>query len=414
MISILAQTLISVFLLLVAIQIVEALYAAFASIRRIRLDRCEPPDVAICAHYRNEEASIEGILKSNLPWVAANGSSVLVSCQTDVAHSIRNSLIDLVDRAQGRLLVETDVSSKSEQMNRLALRATAGNIYFLDADSKIHSREGEALEVASPLSSEFDVVQGTTLIREESGLLGSFLASERAISSLVSHNAAYQFSGLACFCGSNAVWRTDTARKFGFTNSSLTEDIEVSLRLHLGGRKIGFNPMQISTELAPSNILHLWNQRVRWEQGWIEAARSHWWTIVTSKMPFASKCAWTYGLIARRGLQSITLTSGLSLSIMLGSAGNAKALLCLLLLLGMQYVVAVVQSLSLCSVLQRTSDVPFRRRNLFTYIACYPFVELLKSIVVLKASLNVVLGQRIWLVTPRAGAAETYSKAMSQ
>jgi hypothetical protein len=55
----------------------------------------------------------------------------------------------------------------------------------------------------------------------------------------------------------------------------LTEDIDSSLRVVQDGGRIVSDPGLVSTELAPDTAKALWNQRLRWAQGWSQVSLRH-------------------------------------------------------------------------------------------------------------------------------------------
>ena len=55
----------------------------------------------------------------------------------------------------------------------------------------------------------------------------------------------------------------------------LTEDIDSSLRVVAAGGRIACDPGLISRELAPTTLRALWNQRMRWAQGWFQVSLRH-------------------------------------------------------------------------------------------------------------------------------------------
>ena len=73
---------------------------------------------------------------------------------------------------------------------------------------------------------------------------------------------------MGVFGGSNALWKTETLRKYMFRHDVQTEDIELSVRVLLGDIKIRFCPESRSGELPPKSFKALWRQRLRWEIGW--------------------------------------------------------------------------------------------------------------------------------------------------
>ncbi|NET42360.1 glycosyltransferase family 2 protein [Okeania sp. SIO2B3] len=52
----------------------------------------------------------------------------------------------------------------------------------------------------------------------------------------------------------------------------LTEDIDLSIRALLRGKKITFDSTIISYDQAPYDIKELWKQRTRWSQGWLQVS----------------------------------------------------------------------------------------------------------------------------------------------
>ena len=63
----------------------------------------------------------------------------------------------------------------------------------------------------------------------------------------------------------------------------LTEDIDSSMRVLEEGGKIGTDPLLVSRELATTTILHTWNQRLRWSQGWLQVSIKHCLPMVFNK-----------------------------------------------------------------------------------------------------------------------------------
>jgi cellulose synthase/poly-beta-1,6-N-acetylglucosamine synthase-like glycosyltransferase len=55
----------------------------------------------------------------------------------------------------------------------------------------------------------------------------------------------------------------------------LTEDIDSSLRVIEAGGRIASDPALVSRELAPTTLSALWNQRMRWAQGWFQVSCKH-------------------------------------------------------------------------------------------------------------------------------------------
>ena len=66
----------------------------------------------------------------------------------------------------------------------------------------------------------------------------------------------------------------------------LTEDIDSSMRVVEAGGTIVSDPGLVSLELAPESMKALWNQRMRWAQGWTQVSWRH--LVPMLKRPGAS------------------------------------------------------------------------------------------------------------------------------
>jgi cellulose synthase/poly-beta-1,6-N-acetylglucosamine synthase-like glycosyltransferase len=91
----------------------------------------------------------------------------------------------------------------------------------------------------------------------------------------VSHPGRARLHGFGIFGGSNGYWRTSLLRLVRMHGFMLTEDIDSSLRVVESGGKIAVDPALVSRELAPTTLQALWNQRMRWAQGWFQVSIKH-------------------------------------------------------------------------------------------------------------------------------------------
>lgn len=100
----------------------------------------------------------------------------------------------------------------------------------------------------------------------------------------VAHPGRARMHGFGIFGGSNGYWKTDLLRRIRMRGTMLTEDIDASLRALLAGHKIASDPQLISRELAPLTFTALWNQRMRWAQGWLQVSLAHLWPALRSPL----------------------------------------------------------------------------------------------------------------------------------
>jgi cellulose synthase/poly-beta-1,6-N-acetylglucosamine synthase-like glycosyltransferase len=126
------------------------------------------------------------------------------------------------------------------------------------------------------LSADHNVVQGHCLIRNgAASRVARTVAVEFEAIYAVCHPGRAKLHGFAIFGGSNGFWRTALLREVRMQGRMLTEDIDSSMRVLLRGRRIAYDPDLVSRELAPTTVRALWNQRMRWAQGWFQVSRRH-------------------------------------------------------------------------------------------------------------------------------------------
>ena len=116
-------------------------------------------------------------------------------------------------------------------------------------------------------------MQGHCVVRNgEDGLLERLVAAEFEAIYAVSHPGRARLHGFGIFGGSNGFWRTSLLQRVRLRGFMLTEDIDSSLRVIEAGGRIVSDPRLVSTELAPDRWGALWNQRMRWAQGWSQVS----------------------------------------------------------------------------------------------------------------------------------------------
>lgn len=171
--------------------------------------------------------------------------------------------------------------SKAENLNTALDYVRGEFVGCFDAD---HLPEPGSYERAWRwLSNGYEVVQGHCLVRNaEESWWARMVAIEFECIYALSHPGRTVRDGFGIFGGSNGYWRTDVLQRIGMVGAMLTEDIDSSMRLLEEGGKIGTDPMLISRELATSTFVQVWNQRLRWSQGWLQVSMKHCWPMMTN------------------------------------------------------------------------------------------------------------------------------------
>ena len=165
-------------------------------------------------------------------------------------------------------------TSKAQNVNAALAHVRGDFVGVFDADH--HPAPGSFSRAWRWLSQGHHIVQGHCVVRNgEASWVARLVAVEFETIYAVSHPGRARLHGFGIFGGSNGYWRTESLRQIRMQGSMLTEDIDSSMRSLLDGFSIVSDPGLISTELAPTRISALWNQRMRWAQGWTQTAKRH-------------------------------------------------------------------------------------------------------------------------------------------
>jgi cellulose synthase/poly-beta-1,6-N-acetylglucosamine synthase-like glycosyltransferase/GGDEF domain-containing protein len=234
-----------------------------------------PPAAAIIAAYLPNEAdvivhTVESFLRADYPDL-----QVILAYNTPTPLPVEAQLQQLAQSDPRFVPFRVEGSTSKAQNVNAALSLVNGEfVGVFDAD---HNPDPDSFHRAWRwLSNGYDVVQGHCVVRNgNDSLVARTIAVEFESIYAVSHPGRARLHGFGIFGGSNGYWRTDTLRATRMRGSMLTEDIDSSVRVvHAGGR-IANDPGLVSRELGPTTVKALWNQRLRWAQGWFQVSKKH-------------------------------------------------------------------------------------------------------------------------------------------
>jgi cellulose synthase/poly-beta-1,6-N-acetylglucosamine synthase-like glycosyltransferase len=243
-----------------------------------------PQASAIIAAYLPNEAptileTVEAFLRIDYPAPL----QIILAYNTPHELPVEKTLREIAQR-EPRLILYCVPHSKSKAQNvNQALTIAQGEFAgIFDAD---HHPEPDGFTRAWRwLSHGTDVVQGHCVVRNGSASwVSRMVAVEFEAIYAVSHPGRSILHNFGIFGGSNGYWKTDLLRKTRMHGFMLTEDIDSSIRIMTAGAKIKSDPKLISRELAPTNLQALWNQRLRWAQGWNQVSIKHLLKALLSK-----------------------------------------------------------------------------------------------------------------------------------
>jgi cellulose synthase/poly-beta-1,6-N-acetylglucosamine synthase-like glycosyltransferase/CheY-like chemotaxis protein len=235
-----------------------------------------PSASAIIAAYLPNEAAtliqtVEAFLRMDYP----GDFQVVLAYNTPQPMPIEETLAAIHERDPRFVPYRVETSTSKAQNVNAALGVVTGEITgVFDAD---HLPAPDAFtRAACWLSDDYDVVQGHCAVRNgDSSFVAQLVSVEFEAIYAVSHPGRARLQGFGLFGGSNGYWRTALLRTIRMHGFMLTEDIDSSLRVVESGGRIASDPGLVSHELAPTTLAALWNQRMRWAQGWFQVSRKH-------------------------------------------------------------------------------------------------------------------------------------------
>jgi cellulose synthase/poly-beta-1,6-N-acetylglucosamine synthase-like glycosyltransferase/DNA-binding response OmpR family regulator len=235
-----------------------------------------PPATALIAAYLpNEAATIIDTLSTFLRQDYPGELQILLAYNAPQHLPVEDRLIEMAAAHPRLELLRVETStSKAQNINAALAYVTGEFVGIFDADH--HPEPGSFARAWRWLAQDYDVVQGHCVVRNgEASWVSRLVAVEFETIYAVSHPGRARLHGFGIFGGSNGYWRFDALRRIRMHGSMLTEDIDSSMRGLLDGLHIVSDPGLTSTELATTTIGALWNQRMRWAQGWAQNAQRH-------------------------------------------------------------------------------------------------------------------------------------------
>jgi cellulose synthase/poly-beta-1,6-N-acetylglucosamine synthase-like glycosyltransferase len=397
---------------------VESL-AAIGAARGPKACGSPPPATAIVVAYLpNETATIVDTITDILLQEYPADLQVILAYNTPQRLPVEATLGEIAAADPRLLLLQVPGStSKAQNINAALAHVTGEFVGIFDADH--HPAPGSFLRAWQWLSNGHDIVQGHCVVRNgEASWVARLVAVEFETVYAVSHPGRARLHGFGIFGGSNGYWRRDALRQIRMHGSMLTEDIDSSMRGLLEGLSIVSDPALISTELAPTSLGALWNQRMRWAQGWTQASRRHLHpALSTSKLNNRQKLGTVFLLGWAQIIPWITIQIVPILGFVAwrdGGLGRLDWLVPLFVLLSIfTFSVGAAQAI----FAYRLGHESVRRhRRWFLLYALHSILWFgeFKNLIVRVAQLKELIGERHWRVTPRTVAAQSSAYAPAQ
>jgi cellulose synthase/poly-beta-1,6-N-acetylglucosamine synthase-like glycosyltransferase len=233
------------------------------------------PSYSLIIPTKNEESVIrrclDGILnidypKEKLQVIIVDGNST-------------DSTIEICNEFQQKnpqtiqIITEQTTCGKPAALNLALTHATGDIVAVFDADSV---PEPDVLSKASAYFNDQKImaIQGmTTSINEKSNILTRVISMEEKAWFRMLMGGREKLQLFVPLTGScQFVRRTVLQELGGWDDNSLTEDVELALRLVEKNHLIKYVPDICSGQETPANLKSLFKQRVRWYRGYMETA----------------------------------------------------------------------------------------------------------------------------------------------
>jgi len=163
---------------------------------------------------------------------------------------------------------------KAKAMNYALQYASHDIIAMIDAD---HCYKPDALRRAIAwFDSDDDIwcIKGRCYgTNPDDSILALHATVERHIAEKADLFAREVIGGYTIFGGGQAFFRREVFEELGdFDEDMLTEDIDMSSKIHAAGKRLVMDPSIITFEENPPTLDAWWSQRKRWARGWMQVA----------------------------------------------------------------------------------------------------------------------------------------------
>ena len=225
------------------------------------------PNVSIIIPTYNEENNIANCLASILSLNYPRKKIEIIV--TDDGSKDRTAKI-IQEYKNVKLLTQNHLG-KSEALNNGIKKSS--HEYILTVDADVILDKDSLKEMLKPFQDpDVGATTGNSTVKNNNTLIGIFQDIEYHYNNLIRNSFSSAFNSGIWFFGAFACYRKSVLKKLGyFSKNSLTEDIDIDLKIKkLGYKTINAHKAWCET-IVPINLKELYGQRYRW---WIGALQS--------------------------------------------------------------------------------------------------------------------------------------------
>ena len=232
-----------------------------------------PSFVSIIVPAYNEEKTIAKTLNS-LTKSTYTTYEILVVDDGSTDHTA--TVVQELTKHDSRIrLISKPNGGKSSALNEGFTQATSPIVVTIDADTLFFPTT--LLELVKPFGDPtVDAVCGNVEVGNVHNLLTGFQALEYITTQNFDRRAFESLNCVSVVPGAAGAWRRERVLALGgYTNDTLTEDADMTLRLLRAGGRIVYPPDARAKTEAPESISTLATQRFRWSYGTFQCLRKH-------------------------------------------------------------------------------------------------------------------------------------------
>lgn len=274
------------------------------------------PGVSILVPCHNEGSNVHDTIAALVEQRYPEFEIVAVD---DGSSDDTGALLDELASSEPRLRVVhlAENQGKAVALRTAAIAARYEYLVCVDGDALLDEYATHWMVSHLVSGTRVGAVTGNPRIRNRVTLLGRLQAGEfSSIIGLIkraqrTYGRVFTVSGVIC-----AFRRTALLRVGWWSDSILTEDIDISWRLQMDSWDVRYEPRALCSILMPETLGGLWKQRLRWAQGGAQVVRRHapsllsWrrrrmWPVLLEAL---SSAVWAFSLV---GLSVVAVVGAL-------------------------------------------------------------------------------------------------------
>jgi len=242
------------------------------------------PLITILVPAHNEEVVIEDTIHQLSKLTYPNYEVIVVDDgSTDNTAAILKGLTSKYPRWLKALHLSPN-SGKAKALNKAITLCKSEFIMIIDADCYLEKDALQYFVNHLQSSKRVGAVTGNARVRNRTTLLGKIQVGEYSFVIGMIKRAQRIYGRVLTVSGAVTAYRKKALLDVGcFDPDTVTEDIDVTWKLHKRFWDVRYEPRALCWVLVPETIKGLWGQRVRWAQGGIEVIMKHFHVLLEGR-----------------------------------------------------------------------------------------------------------------------------------